>query len=542
MILFPRPKNQFTVAFILLAILIFFGLTTANSQVMWSYDIQDMAFGQSAVADIDDDGKPEIVFSTYMKDGNVYALNGEDGSLLWKYPVGDCCDAAPIIFDVDLDGLLEVIVGSSCIAKTYCFHGSTGGLKWQTPTGGTDSPPTIGDVDNDGKPEILHGQFNGSVICINGEDGSISWTQMLDANASVQTCPTLLDVDNNGQLDFVVATWSYADNNKIYAFRGDDHSLIWESEVPDDLIYHGASFGDIDNDGFMELAIGSYDDHVYLLNAENGSLKWSHYMGNYCYVGGPTQMADLNNDGLYEILAAGWYKVKALDTAGQQLWAYNFPDYNSSFRGAAIADIDHDGILDALYGTNDGIVYGLRGTDGQQIFSLDLAAAYGDTFDIDHAPVIADLDGDGFLEAFVAGGKTYYPQTELDYGRAYAFRLPGGRGMGWPMFQRDIVRSSRVPLDWANSAPQLTNNNQIRVLAAPNPFTDNLLINICLQFPGLARIACANPLGELVLPVIEENISEKVIDLNFPPHASPGVYILTVTTAESVITTRLIKR
>ena len=92
------------------------------------------------MADIDHDGKPEIVFSTYMNDGTEYALPAADGSLLWKYYTGSCNDAAPIIYDVDGDGNLEVIVVSSCIPYTFCFDGATGAVKWKTPTGGTDSP------------------------------------------------------------------------------------------------------------------------------------------------------------------------------------------------------------------------------------------------------------------------------------------------------------------------------------------------------------------------------------------------------------------
>jgi len=192
--------------------LLFISKVNAQSPtIKWWYDINDASFGQSAAGDIDSDGKMEVVFGCYRNDSSVYALNAEDGSLLWKYnthPYGaeGCNDVAPIIYDVDNDDSLEVIVPSSCNPTTFCFNGKTGAVKWQTPTRGSDSPPTIADIDNDGKPEILHGEFEGYVICINAENGSVAWEIPVDLNSWIQTAPTVVDLDTNGQLDFVVAT------------------------------------------------------------------------------------------------------------------------------------------------------------------------------------------------------------------------------------------------------------------------------------------------------------------------------------------------
>ena len=64
----------------------------------------------------------------------------------------------------------------------------------------------------------------------------------------------------------------------------------------------------------------------------------------------------------------------------------------------------------------------LHGSNGNEIWQLDLKADFGvDTFDIDHAPVIGDFDGDGKLDGFVVGGHTRYPNITDDYGRALLF-------------------------------------------------------------------------------------------------------------------------
>jgi len=72
-----------------LLLLLFFSISVLSyaqfPQIKWHFDVNDMAFGNSAMADIDEDGLPEIVFSCYRNDSMVYALNAEDGSLLWSY-------------------------------------------------------------------------------------------------------------------------------------------------------------------------------------------------------------------------------------------------------------------------------------------------------------------------------------------------------------------------------------------------------------------------------------------------------------------------
>ena len=515
-------------------------------QIKWHYDVNAPAFGQAAMDDIDKDGKPEIVFSTYMNDKAVYALNAEDGSLCWKFVTGGCNDAAPMIYDVDRDDTLEVILASSCITRTFCINGFTGKVKWQATTGGTDSPPTIGDVDNDGMPEILHGQFNGSVICLNGEDGTKAWEKMIDPNASIQTSAALLDVDDNQQLDFVVANWSYNNQNRIWAFRGDNKQQIWVSNLPTDVIYHGASFGDLDLDGKPEVAFGCYDHFVYVLNAEDGSEKWSFDFGPWCYVGGPTIMADINNDGWDEIVAAGWYKMKAISAEGNELWNYDIPDYASCFRGPALSDINKDDTLELVFGTSEGKVIALHGSNGNEIWQLDLKADFGvDTFDIDHAPVIGDFDGDGKLDGFVVGGHTRYPNITDDYGRAYAFSLGEGTAPAWKMFQRDSVRSSHVPIDWPTGISEKKIKNDLSFKVSPNPFLNEIRIEIINKTEGNTKLELISMDGRTIksTDITADGSSGSTLTWDLKDLSlCPGIYLLKASTDKSVITARCIKK
>lgn len=420
--------------------------------ITWSFDTRDASFGQTAAGDIDGDGKLELVFGCYRNDSSVYALNAEDGSLLWKVnthaPGGDGCnDVAPVIVDVDDDGQLEVIVPSSCNPRTYCFEGATGEIRWSAPTRGSDSPPTVEDVDGDGRLEILHGEFGGWVRCLHADDGSFVWDLAVDTHSWIQTAPTLLDADGDGAMDFIVATWNRVegDTNSVLAYRCSDRQLLWRRSLAD-VVYHGTTVAELDGDNRPELVIGDYSGTLTVMNAEDGSIVWTlPRIATGHYMGAPVSAGDLDGDGVCDLVAVSWYKVLALTHDGRIMWEHDIDGYQDAFRGVALADVDGDDLPDAVYGTGGGKLEALSGLNGTLLWSVDLAADYGSPeFVLDHAPVIADLDGDGGLDAFIVGGHAEYPEIENGFGRAYAVSIGKGSGPEWRMFQHDVHRSASL--------------------------------------------------------------------------------------------------
>jgi len=418
------------------------------STILWTFNITSNAYGGGAVDDIDNDGKMEVVFGTYMSDSSVYALNAEDGTLLWNFYSGPGpVDASVKIADVNNDGDKEVIFagsgsgymdnGSYGIGIIHVLNGTNGEVVWEHDTGYcVDSPAAIVDIDDDGVKEVIYGAWEegdglGYIRILNGINGTLE-RKIGGFDGYIQSEPNILDINGDGQLDIVIAT--FQGDNKVYAINGSDYTTLWMFQAGD-WMYHGGSFGDIDKDGLPEIAIGSYDGHVYVINGEDGSLNWSYDVGNYILA--PTSLADVNNDGTLEIFAAT-STMYALKHDGSPLWSY--PTGGLIWRGASVADVDGDGWLDVCFCSEDGLIRVVNGTTGDLIWSFDAENDYGDTFEIDHAPIIADLNGDEKLDVFFVGGYGIYP-PDNNYGRAYAFSVSNGSGVGWYMFRHDYRNS-----------------------------------------------------------------------------------------------------
>lgn len=433
-------------ALIILILIFFTSNIFAEPKIKWFFETKDLCAGQPLARDIDGDGKYEIVFGCYRNDSCVYALNSEDGSLLWKYNTAaknfeGCNDAAPIIYDVDNDGVPDVIVASSCNHFTFCFDGKSGDVKWTCPTRGSDSPPTIADIDGDGKPEIIHGEFTGYVICIDPTNGKKKWEILVDPNSWIQTAPSIIDIDGDGINDFVVATWNFSKEDKFYAFRGYDQSILWTYNLRNN-VYHGTGIADIDGDGKLELIFGDYSGFLYALNSEDGTLLWEYETGTYC--GSPATIADIDGDGRCEIFFTSAHKVIALNNEGKLIWQYKIPGNFHAFRGVVLADMNNDNIRDAVFATAGGLLITLDGLTGELIWQVDLQAHYGKEFRIDTAPLIADFDQDGFLDVFVVGGRLEYPEFWNNYGRAYCIGTDSKSKDEWLMFQYNIERTGSI--------------------------------------------------------------------------------------------------
>ena len=258
-----------------------------------------------AVADVDNDEKPEIIFGTFY--GHVFCLNGEDGSICWQINLGtdSFIQSGPNILDLNDDGQLDVVVAQfrgDC--RIYALNGDDGSILWfcDAPTDYMYHGGSFADIDEDGKPEIVIGSYDSHVYVLNGEDGSLEWEYVAPYYVAAPT--SIADLNNDGHLEIV-----FCSNNLlgVLSHLGD---LLWTHSTGG-WIFRGAAISDVDDDGVLDVVFGSNDGILRVLKGDNGQVVWTidledEYGKTYEIDNAPV-IADFNNDGELDIFVVGGY-------------------------------------------------------------------------------------------------------------------------------------------------------------------------------------------------------------------------------------------
>jgi len=244
-------------------------------------------WGAPAIADLEGDGRPEIIFGAMVFES--------DGTLRWDRGLLkgiNCCDGRPegpvtAAYDVDADGQLEVVSGNAVweadgsvlwerpaapdgfVALADFFdddqpdlvvvhdgmvsirHGRTGEDLWGPaviPGGGRGGPPTVADFDNDDRPEIgVAGRTRYVVFDVDGAS-SVLWSQPIEDESSNITGSSVFDFDGDGNTEVV-----YNDECFLRVYQGNDGTVLAEIPQHSHTIIEYPIIVDVDGDGNAEI-------------------------------------------------------------------------------------------------------------------------------------------------------------------------------------------------------------------------------------------------------------------------------------------------
>jgi hypothetical protein len=362
--------------------------STGLSSSGWCPDVE--------VEDLNNDGNLDIACrgSIYTGDGGV------TGSMVWTSENGTPTSWNGVALgDVDNNGVIDIVAGTDMGVKVWTSNGGDGGFVWSDssnglPTSGQYFGVFLGDVNNDGKLDVAAGSngYEGVKVWTgNGEAGLLaSWTDAFTATG----LPTngdyaqvvFGDANCDGKLDLAAASTSGSqDGVKFWKGNGGEGGFSWTEEsggLATTGRYYGLNFGDVNNDGKLDLVGGNYSGggiDVWLGDGgEGGSQNWKisreGLPGSTMVV--DTCIGDVNNDGRLDIGATTenqgvqvWQgSLPAISIAGWTSASTNLPT-TSGWYDVVFGDVNHDGKLDLAAASSAGLGVKVWTGDGSGIWN-----------------------------------------------------------------------------------------------------------------------------------------------------------------------------
>ncbi len=317
----------------------------------WNYDTNSLLLAAPKIADIDGDGKQEILFGT--KEGRLISID-LDGNLKWSFSVSNeytdmelmfldaetsnSISGTPNIEDINNDGKKEIVFGTEQgILHVLDYSGKE---LWKFPTGGPIRGAALIQRFANNQTGVFFGSHDKQLYFLNGA-GQLYWK--FAADSPIESCPILTPTPvpmiifgtNDGTL--------YSINLKS--------ELLWKYAIGRKILAQAVSVRDEKEN--LRIIVGATDGDIYCID-ENGALLWRFHTEGAIF--SPVTVDDINNDGKKEIVFGSCdNKVYALTIDGKELWNYETDFWVVT--SPLIADIDGDGRKEIVVGSYDHNIY-----------------------------------------------------------------------------------------------------------------------------------------------------------------------------------------
>ncbi len=364
--------------------------------------------GAPLIADINNDCRPDIIVTSSIDTGSIFAFDSELKPLKgWPIKIGKYIDSSPAVADIDDNGSNEIVIGSD--NGKVSVIGSNGSVMWEYKLcDWITSSPAVSDIDGDGTKEIIIAGFGGAykgaasyVVALNNQGVPLpGWPIKLEAGR-VDSSPALFDIDKDGRKEIIFGD----DDGFLHVFRTDGQELPGWPFKAGAAIDSSPAVADIDGDGNVEIIFGSDDRKLYCVGMD-GKAKTGWPIFNGRNNDASPAIADLNGDGIKDVIF------------GVQKDADSGVMYSP-----AAADIDNDGRYEYII------------PHGSEVVAVDHLGNVRMQWKLcnstNASPVVADIDGDTELEMVIGDKSNLLHVLSVPGSKVPRYFDP------WPKFRHD---------------------------------------------------------------------------------------------------------
>ena len=232
-----------------------------SGATLWRFPTQAPNLGGIAQADLDSDGRSDVVASS--GDGTLYALRGTDGSLVWKSEMeppsgGGNGMATPLVADLG-DGQGPAVIAISGAGRLHVVDARTGAPRWRSNDAagpGVCGQPVL--VEHEGRKIILAPQSRAGVVAYDAASGRELWRS--PAGQPVLGSPVVVRSPRaKGAAVFFVSALGKA----MLADLGDGR-IIWQDQIASDYVEADPVMADLDRDGHPDFIVAGGESDMTL--------------------------------------------------------------------------------------------------------------------------------------------------------------------------------------------------------------------------------------------------------------------------------------
>jgi len=412
----------------------------SNGSVMsgWPRTLENNIRAGMVVGDLDADGKNEVI--AVDEKGVIYVWKANGTELIDGdanpttqgvfYRMTGCTlnYSTPCVADIDEDGKNDLIVGSQGSQLfVFRFNGTIlTGFPYAL-TSSISGSPAVGDVDNDNDLEIVVWEFNGNFRVL--RNNGVQQTFQFFANgAPLFFCPSpvLANVTGDAKLEMFVPS----KNGRLYGIDSIGNFL------PGFPVFYNTTgqytesspiIADFDGDGLQDILVGDESHYIRAFSAAGVPIAGFPLYTDDSMRGVP-QAADVDGDGKLDLVAAGWDK-------SVYIW-----DFNATWNPATAqwprfhANLHNNGRIGfvvpvPVLGTK------FNFTIANERIHLEwfVPAEAGREFTVERATVENGVTGafariSKNLDASV-DGRVQLSDADVKMGNRYVYRLSGGGGV-----------------------------------------------------------------------------------------------------------------